>query len=67
MPKRPDPLELRKAIHKAKRNRDRAAFRAKDLFEQGKLDEAQKFLERADHWEAERKKLESTARTPRAR
>lgn len=59
MPKTPDPLELRKAIHKAKRNRDRAAFKAKNLLEQGKLDEAQKFLERADYWEAERKKLEA--------
>lgn len=53
-----DPLELRKAIYRATRNRDRAALKAQDLFEQGKLDEAQKFLERADHWESERKKLD---------
>lgn len=58
MPGEPADLDRRKAIHKAIRNRDRAALKAKGLFDQGKLEEAQTFLERADHWESERKKLD---------
>lgn len=57
MPKPDNPLEVRKAIAKAVRNRDRWALKAKALHDLGKLDEAQKMLERADHWERERQRL----------
>lgn len=56
---KPDQLELRKAIFKAVRNRDRWALKAKNLHDLGKLDEARKALERAEHWELQRRKLDT--------
>lgn len=39
-------------LNKIVRNRDRYLKKAKDLLDQGKLDEARKALESAQRWEA---------------